>query len=58
MEREYRRVAKIRANQLLTIELVLEDVHPSHMGALPPCPRLLLAMAVRKGFVKYGEVHA
>jgi len=41
----------------LAIALVLEKVHPSHFGVLPPSPSRLLGFAMRKGLLSFTEVY-
>jgi hypothetical protein len=43
-----------KSNEVLAIELILEDVHPSHLGMLPPDRNLLLRIAVNKGLLDYS----
>lgn len=46
-----RRKAATRELEQLLIQLVLEAVHPGHLGALPPAPAVLLAKARQIGLV-------
>ena len=45
------RKAATRELEQLLIELALEAVHPSNLGALPPAPAVLLAKARQIGLV-------
>lgn len=41
----------LREELALGIEIILEEVHPSNLGALPPSPKRLAIMAYNRGLI-------
>ena len=50
-----RAVRRFTDSQRLAIALVMAEVHPGNLGALPPSPGVLLGKAVQIGILTVAE---
>lgn len=51
----YRRKARYVALLREVLELMVDEIHPSHLGMLPPKPKVLVNKALRHKVITHDE---
>lgn len=56
-QRETKRKIALNETRRLAVDLIIQHVHPSNLGTLPPSPRVLLAKAFYHKLITADEYY-